>query len=62
MHNENRNPLLNLLNNSISARSAPQIFSLRDEYTSRFSSFLIIALSNFSAYSRTVLWVDRSGL
>ena len=32
-HNENLNPLLNLLINCISARSAPQIFSIKGECT-----------------------------
>ena len=43
-HNKNRNPLLNLLINWISARSAPQILSIKDEYTFLFSKFLIIGL------------------
>ena len=32
-HNKNLNPLLNLLNNCISAKSTPQILSLNHEYT-----------------------------
>ena len=32
-HNKNLNPLLNLLINCISAKSAPQILSLNVEYT-----------------------------
>ena len=32
-HNKNVNPLLNLLINCISAKSAPQILSLNVEYT-----------------------------
>ena len=47
-HNKKRIPLLNLLTNSISARLAPQILSIKDECTFRFSNFLIIGLSNFS--------------
>ena len=33
MHNKNRNPLLNVFINCISARSAPKIMSLKDGYT-----------------------------
>ena len=47
-------PLLNLLINCISARSAPQILSLKDDCTLRFSIFLIIGLCNSSANS----WFD----
>ena len=43
-HNKNLNPLLNLLNNYISAKSTPQILSLNDEYTFLFLNFLIIGL------------------
>ena len=32
-HNKERIPLLNLLINCISARSAPQLLSIKDEYT-----------------------------
>ena len=35
-HNKNLNPLLNLLINCISAKSAAQILSLNAEYTSLF--------------------------
>ena len=51
MHNENRNPLLNLLINCISERSAPQILSLKDEYAFRFSDLLLIGLCSSSAIS-----------
>ena len=43
-HNKNLNPLLNLLNNCISAKSTPQILSLNDEYIFLFEKFLIIGL------------------
>ena len=42
------NSFIILLMNCISARSAPQILSLKDEYTFLFSNFLIIGLCNFS--------------
>ena len=35
----------------MSARSTPQILSLKDEYTFRFSNFLIIGLCSSSANS-----------
>ena len=41
-HNKNRNPFLYLLINYTSARSAPQILSLKDESTFSFSIFLMI--------------------
>ena len=47
-HNKYKNPLLNLLINCISAKSAPQILSIKYEYTFRFSNFLIIGLCYFS--------------
>ena len=50
-HNKNLNPLLNLLVNYISARSAPQILSTKDECTFRFLKFLIIGLHNSLAHS-----------
>ena len=50
-HNKNRIALLNVLINFISARSAPQILSIKDECAFRFSNFLIIDLCNSSAYS-----------
>ena len=48
-HNKNLNPLLNLIINCMSARSALQILSIKGEYTFLFSNFLIIGLSNSSA-------------
>ena len=50
-HNKKRIPLLNLLINYISARSAPQILSIKDECTFIFVIFLIIGLCNSSANS-----------
>ena len=41
-HNKNENPLLYLLIDCISVRSVPQIFSLTDDCTFRFSNFLIV--------------------
>ena len=46
--------LLNLLINCISARSATKILSLNDEYTFRFSNYVVIGLCNSPAYS----WFD----
>ena len=49
-HNKNRNLLLDLLINCISARPAPQILYLNDEYAFRFLVyFQIIGLCNFFA-------------
>ena len=48
-HNKNLNRSLNLLGNCISARSAPQILSIKGECTFLFSNFLIIGLCNSSA-------------
>ena len=48
-YNKNLIPLFNLLINCISARPAPQIFSIKDKCTSRFSNFQIIGLCNSSA-------------
>ena len=45
-HNKNLNPLLNLLIISISARSAPQILSIKGEFTFLLLKFLIIGLCN----------------
>ena len=53
-HNKKRVPLLSLLINCISAKSAPQIFSIKDECPFRFSNFLIIGLCNSLANS----WFD----
>ena len=50
-HNKNLNPLLNLLINSISARSAPQVLSIKGECALLFSDFLIIGLCISSANS-----------
>ena len=50
-HNKKQIPLLNLLINCISARSAPQLLSIEGEYTFRFSNFLIIGFCNSSANS-----------
>ena len=49
IHNKNLNPLLNLLDNCISAKSTPQILSLNEEYTFLFLNLLIIALWSSSA-------------
>ena len=43
-HNKNLNHFLNLLNSCISAKSAPQILSLNEEYTFLLLNFLIIRL------------------
>ena len=50
-HNENLNPLLSLLINCISARSAPQMLSIKAECTFLLLSFLIIGLCSSSANS-----------
>ena len=50
-HNKNLNPLLSLLINCISARSAAQILSIKVECTFLFLNFLIIGLRNSSANS-----------
>ena len=44
-------PLLNLLMNCISARSALEILSIKDVYTFRFLNFQIIGLCNSSTNS-----------
>ena len=49
--NKNLNPLLNLLINCISDRSAPQILSIKDDCTFLFLNFLVIGLCNSSANS-----------
>ena len=54
-----RTPLLNLLINSISARSAPQISSIKDDYTFRFSYILVTGLCNSSANSCVVKFKER---
>ena len=48
-HNKNLNPLVPSLINYITARSASQILSVKDECTFLFSNFLIIGLCNSSA-------------
>ena len=56
-HNKNQNPLLYLFVNCISARSGPQVLSLKDEYTFCFSNFLIVGLcysANFWGCSKPV--------
>ena len=50
-HNKNPNPLLNVLFNCISARSAPQILSMKGECTFLLLRFLIIDLCNSYANS-----------
>ena len=45
-HNTNLNPILNLLINCMSARSARQILPIKGERTFFFSNFLIIGLFN----------------
>ena len=49
--NKNLNSLFNLLINYVSARSVPQILSVKDEGTFLFSNFLIIGFCNSSANS-----------
>ena len=48
-NNKKQIPLSNLLINCISARSAPQILSIKDECTFRFLNFVIMGLCNSSA-------------
>ena len=48
-HNKNLNPLLSLLINCISAKSAPQILSIKGECTFHFLNSRIIRLFNSSA-------------
>ena len=49
--NKKRIPLLNLLINCISARSAPQILSIKGDHTFLYLNFLILGLGNSSANS-----------
>ena len=49
--NKKRISLLNLLINYISARSAPQILSMKNECSFFISNFLVIGLCNSSANS-----------
>ena len=51
MHNKKQIPLLNFLVNCISARSAPQILSIKGQYTLRFSNFPVSGFCNSSANS-----------
>ena len=51
MHNKYLNLLLYLLFNCISAKSAPQILSIKGDYTFLLLNFLIIGLCNSSANS-----------
>ena len=53
-YNKNLNPLLNLFINCISARSAPQVLSIKVECTFSFLNFLITGLCKSSANS----WSD----
>ena len=50
-HKKNLNPLLNLLINCISARPAPQTWSIKGDCTFIFLNFLIIGLCNSSVNS-----------
>ena len=50
-HNKNLNPLLNFLINCISAKSAPQILSMKGECIFLLLKFLIIGLFNSRANS-----------
>ena len=50
-HNKNLNPLLNLLINCISARSAPQTLSIKGDCTFLLLNFIITGLGNSSANS-----------
>ena len=50
-HNKKRIPLITLLINWISAKSAPQILSIRGECTFLLLNFLIIGFYNSSADS-----------
>ena len=45
-HNKTQNSLLNSLINFISSKAVPQILSLKEKCTFRFSNFLIIGVSN----------------
>ena len=54
-HNKKQNPVLNSLINCISARSVPQILSLKREYTFHFSNVLITGLCNSLSISWFVM-------
>ena len=58
-HNKNLNPLLNLLINCISARSALQILSIKVQCTFLFLNFLIIGSCNSSANYRSDILSKR---
>ena len=49
-------PFLNLLINCKPARSTPQVLSIKDECSFRFSKFLLIGLCNYSANSWFVMF------
>ena len=59
-NNKKPSPLLNLIINYISERSPFQIFSLDDEYTWRFLSFLIILLC--SSLANCSFWLKPKPL
>ena len=50
-HNKNQNPLLNVLINCISAKSTPQILSIKGKCTFLLLNFPIIGLCNYFANS-----------
>ena len=50
-HNKNLNPILNLLINCISSKSAPQILSIKGECTFSLLNFPVIVFSNSFANS-----------
>ena len=54
-HNENPNPLFDLLMKLIPARSVPKILCTKDEYTFLLSNFLIIVLCN--SPSKSLLYI-----
>ena len=60
-HNKNLHPLLSLFINCISARSAPQILSIKGERTLLFSNFLIVGLCNSSAnYLLDIIFLSKN--
>ena len=60
-HNKSLNPLLNLHINCISARSAPQILSIKGDCTFLLLNFIIlVGLCNPSANSRVLSEALRS--
>ena len=48
-HNKKQNPLFYLLINCLSTRLAPQLLSLKDDYTLHFLNFIITGICNFPA-------------